>query len=104
MSEENLFTRTSYGGSIFASAPLSEFYRKRRFTQFSRVGASYQFSTSSVKDPEVNQDPNNPTQFIPVIYSQPNILQSCVDEFHVYDTRTPAWIRRPAKNYRCRLR
>ena len=39
VSEENLFTRTSYGGSIFASAPLSEFYRKRRFTQFSRVGA-----------------------------------------------------------------
>ena len=55
VSEENLFTRTSYGGSIFASAPLSEFYRKRRFTQFSRVGASYQFSTSSVKDPAVNQ-------------------------------------------------
>src|SRR5258705_3722179 len=25
VSEENLFTRTSYGGSIFASAPLSEF-------------------------------------------------------------------------------
>ena len=39
--EENLFTRNSYGGSLFASAPLSEFYRKRRFTQFSRVGASY---------------------------------------------------------------
>jgi outer membrane protein insertion porin family len=65
--EQNLFTRDSYGGSLFLSAPLSEFYRKRRFTQFSRVGASYQFSTSSVKDPAVNQDPNNPTQFIPVI-------------------------------------
>src|SRR5262249_44068230 len=54
VSEENLFTRDSYGGSLFVSAPLSEFYRKRRFTQFSRVGASYQFSTSSVKDPKVN--------------------------------------------------
>ena len=42
--EQNLFTRDSYGGSIFLSAPLSEFYRKRRFTQFSRVGASYQLS------------------------------------------------------------
>ena len=27
--EENLFTRDSYGGSLFLSAPLSEFYRKR---------------------------------------------------------------------------
>lgn len=87
VSDENLFTRTSYGGSLFASAPLSEFYRKRRFTQFSRVGASYQFSTSSVTDPKVNLDPNNPTQFIPVIYSQPNIITSRGTLSFVYDTR-----------------
>jgi outer membrane protein insertion porin family len=87
VSEENLFTRTSYGGSVFASAPLSEFYRKRRFTQFSRIGASYQFSTSSVKDPKVNTDPNNPAQFIPVIYSQPSIITSRGTLSFVYDTR-----------------
>ena len=87
VSDANLFTRTSYGGSVFASAPLSEFYRKRRFTQFSRVGASYQFSTSSVKDPEVNSDPTNPTQFIPVIYSQPNIITSRGTLTFTYDTR-----------------
>jgi len=97
VSEENLFTRTSYGGSVFASAPLSEFYRKRRFTQFSRVGASYQFSTSSVKDPAVNQGStcgtggstsvsNNP-QFIPVIYCQPNIITSRGTLSFAYDTR-----------------
>jgi outer membrane protein insertion porin family len=97
VSEENLFTRTSYGGSIFASAPLSEFYRKRRFTQFSRIGASYQFSTSSVKDPAVNQGTtcgtggntsvsNNP-QFIPVIYCQPNIITSRGTLSFAYDTR-----------------
>jgi outer membrane protein insertion porin family len=97
VSEENLFTRTSYGGSIFASAPLSEFYRKRRFTQFSRVGASYQFSTSSVKDPSVNQGSTcgtggstttseNP-QFIPVIYCQPNIITSRITGSFAYDTR-----------------
>jgi outer membrane protein insertion porin family len=97
VSEENLFTRTSYGGSLFASAPLSEFYRKRRFTQFSRVGASYQFSTSSVKDPAVNQGSTcgtggssstsvNP-QFIPVIYCQPNILTSRGTVSFSYDTR-----------------
>jgi outer membrane protein insertion porin family len=87
VSDENLFTRTSYGASVFASAPLSEFYRKRRFTQFSRVGLSYQFSTSSVTDPEVNTDPENPTQFIPVIYKQPNIITSRVTGSFNYDTR-----------------
>jgi outer membrane protein insertion porin family len=87
INDENLFTRDSYGGSIFASAPLSEFYRKRRFTQFSRIGASYQLSLSSVKDPEVNADPNNPQSFIPVIYKQPNILTSRGTLTFSYDTR-----------------
>ncbi len=87
VSDENLFTRTSYGGSIFASAPLSEFYRKRRFTQFSRVGLSYQFSTSSVKDPEVNEDPENPSQFIPVVYAQDSIITSRATLSFAYDTR-----------------
>lgn len=87
INEENLFTRDSYGGSIFVSAPLSEFYRKRRFTQFSRVGASYQLSLSSVKDPESNADPNNPNLFIPVVYRQPNILTSRGTLTFTYDTR-----------------
>ncbi len=86
VNEENLFTRNSYGGSLFASAPLSEFYRKRRFTQFSRIGASYQFSTSSVKDPAVNQSAN-PDQVIPVIYAQPNIITSRGTLSFSYDTR-----------------
>lgn len=85
--ESNLFTRNSYGGSLFASAPLSEFYRKRRFTQFSRIGASYQLSLSSVKDPQSNTDPNNQNQFIPVIYDQPNILTSRGTLTFSYDTR-----------------
>jgi len=54
----------------FASAPLSELYRKRAFTQFSRVGLSYQFSQSSVKDPAVNSAGTASNSFIPVIYSQ----------------------------------
>src|SRR5215204_1050293 len=87
INEENLFTRDSYGGSIYVSAPLSEFYRKRRFTQFSRVGASYQLSLSSVKDPEANTDPNNPAGFIPIIYTQPNILTSRGTLTFTYDTR-----------------
>jgi outer membrane protein insertion porin family len=84
--ETNLFTRDSYGGSLYVSAPLSEFYRKRRFTQFSRIGASYQLSLSSVKDPEGNTDPAN-QNFIPVIYRQPNILTSRVTTTFSYDTR-----------------
>ena len=85
-SDENLFTRKSFGGSIFASAPLSEFYRKRRFTQFSRIGASYQFSTSSVNDPEVNAS-DNPELFIPVVYEQTDIITSRATLTFSYDTR-----------------
>ncbi len=84
--EENLFTRKSYGASFFATAPLSEFYRKRRFTQFSRVGLSYQISQSSVEDPQVNEA-GDPTTFIPVVYRQPNILTSRIVPTFVYDTR-----------------
>jgi outer membrane protein insertion porin family len=86
INEENLFTRDSYGASLFASAPLSEFYRKRRFTQFSRIGASYQLSISSVKDPQSNAA-NNATTFIPVVYRQPNILTSRGTLTFAYDTR-----------------
>jgi outer membrane protein insertion porin family len=85
-SEENLFTRNSIGASIFASAPLSEFYRKRPFTQFSRVGLSYQLAQSSVKDPAVNAAGQS-TTFIPVIYRQPNIITSRATATFVYDTR-----------------
>ncbi len=86
VSDQNLFTRTSYGGSIFASAPLSEFYRKRPFTQFSRVGISLSVSSTTVEDPPVNADQNQQT-LIPVIYSQPNIITSRVTPSFVYDTR-----------------
>src|SRR5215510_12513578 len=86
INEENLFTRDSYGASIFASAPLSEFYKKRRFTQFSRIGASYQISLSSVKDPQSNAS-NNSATFIPVVYRQPNILTSRGTLTFSYDTR-----------------
>ncbi|MEQ1922575.1 MAG: outer membrane protein assembly factor BamA, partial [Pyrinomonadaceae bacterium] len=41
--EANLFTQKTYGANVFATAPLSElFFKKRRFTQFSRVGLTYQ--------------------------------------------------------------
>ena len=86
----NLFTQTTIGGNIFATAPLSEiFFKKRRFTQFSRVGLTYQLSATSIADPTVNQSAD-PAARIPVIYRQPNILTSQITATFVYDTRQPA--------------
>ncbi|MCA1608013.1 MAG: BamA/TamA family outer membrane protein, partial [Acidobacteria bacterium] len=86
----NLFTQTTIGGNLFATAPLSElFFRKRQFTQFSRVGLTYQFSATSIADPEVNEDCDAST-CIPVLYETPNIITSRVIGSFVYDTRQPA--------------
>src|SRR4030095_15120565 len=88
--DANLFTQNTFGGNIFATAPLSElFFKKRRFTQFSRMGLTYQLSDTSITDPAVNQSAD-PTQRIPVIYSQPNIITSRITSSFVYDTRQPA--------------
>ncbi|MCV5902628.1 hypothetical protein OFN63_41665, partial [Escherichia coli] len=52
----NLFTQSTYGATVFATAPLSELlFKKRRFTQFSRVGLTYQITATTIKDPPVNQ-------------------------------------------------
>jgi outer membrane protein insertion porin family len=86
-SDENLFTQRTVGLSLFATAPLSEFYKKRPFTLSTRVGLSYSLSQTSVKTPEVNADPNNQLNAIPVIYDQPNILTSRITPSVVYDSR-----------------
>ncbi|HEV2800260.1 MAG TPA: outer membrane protein assembly factor BamA [Pyrinomonadaceae bacterium] len=85
--DENLFTQRTVGASFFATAPLSEFYKKRPFTLSTRIGLSYAISQTSVRDPEVNTDPNNPQNAIPVIYKQPNILTSRITPSVVYDSR-----------------
>jgi outer membrane protein insertion porin family len=86
----NLFTQKTYGANVFATAPLSElFFKKRRFTQFSRVGLTYQFSSTSITDPPVNSSAD-PSLTIPVIYRQPNIWTSRITGTFVYDTRQPA--------------
>jgi outer membrane protein insertion porin family len=90
VNEANLFTQNTYGVNVFATAPLSElFFKKRRFTQFSRVGLTYQFSSTSISDPPVNQE-GNPSTEIPVVYAQPSILTSRITGTFVYDTRRPA--------------
>ena len=89
--EENLFTQNTTGGSVYATSPLSEFFRprSRRLVQIaraSRVGLSYAFSRSSIEEPPVNEQ-NNPNTLIPVVFSQPNITTSRVTPSFVYDTR-----------------
>ncbi|HEV2765110.1 MAG TPA: outer membrane protein assembly factor BamA, partial [Pyrinomonadaceae bacterium] len=85
VSDENLFTQNTTGGSIFASSPLSEFYRRRPFTRATRIGLSYSISRTSVEDPPINQE--DPSQAIPVIFRQSNILTSRLTPTAVYDTR-----------------
>jgi outer membrane protein insertion porin family len=85
--DENLFTQRTVGASFFATAPLSEFYKKRPFTLSTRIGLSYSISQTSVRDPEVNLDPTNQLNAIPVIYRQPNILTSRLTPSVVYDSR-----------------
>ena len=87
---ENLFTQNTYGGTVFATAPLSElFFKKRQFTQFSRVGLTYQLSATSITEPAVNEN-CLAEECIPVVYAQPNILTSRMTGSFVYDTRRPA--------------
>jgi outer membrane protein insertion porin family len=88
--EANLFTQSTYGATVFATAPLSELYfRKRPFSQFTRLGLTYQISSTSISDPPVNESAD-PSERIPIIYRQPGILTSRVTGTFVYDTRQPA--------------
>ncbi len=85
--ESNLFTQRTYGANVFATAPLSEFFfKKRTFTQFSRIGLTYQLTATSIADPAVNSSAD-PSLRIPIIYRQPNILTSRITGTFVYDTR-----------------
>src|SRR4030095_5400892 len=80
----NLFTQSTYGANVFMTAPLSElFFKKRKFTQFSRVGLTYQISATSIADPAINASAD-PAATIPVLYRQPNILTSRVTATFAY--------------------
>ena len=87
--QDNLFTQNTYGVSLFATAPLSEFLPKRAFSRLSRVGLTYQFSATSIKDPAVNQT-GDPNRVIPVLFTQPNIITSRITPTFVFDSRRPS--------------
>ena len=86
---ENLFTSTTYGATVFATAPLSEFLPKRAFSRLSRIGLSYQFAATSVTEPEVNRS-GDPDRFIPSIFTTPNYTTSRITPTFVYDSRRPS--------------
>ena len=87
--QDNLFTQSTYGVSLFATAPLSEFLPKRAFSRLSRIGLTYQFSATSIQDPEVNRS-GDPNLVIPVLFAQPNIITSRITPTFVYDSREPS--------------
>ncbi|MGH9752362.1 MAG: outer membrane protein assembly factor BamA [Blastocatellia bacterium] len=73
---DSLFTQEVAGGSIELSAPLSLFTKRlRQYSNFTRVGVSYYLAASKIKDPAVNTD-GDPSNDIPVSYSQPNSITS----------------------------
>jgi outer membrane protein insertion porin family len=89
--EENLFTQKTTGGSLFATSPLSEFWRPHgrhliQIARASRIGLSYSISRTSISEPPVNSQ-NNASTFIPVVFAQPDIMTSRVTPSFVYDTR-----------------
>jgi hypothetical protein len=64
---------------VSLSAPLALFTggKFRRFAGLSRLGFSYSLTGNSIADPDVNRD-SDPTNNIPVTYSQPRIITSRV--------------------------
>jgi outer membrane protein insertion porin family len=71
-----LFTQQTAGGTVNISSPLQVFTNRfERYSRFTRVGASYSLTGTSVQDPEVNRDAD-PKNDIPVTFSQPRIITS----------------------------
>ncbi len=88
--EDTLFTQSTYGATVFATAPLSElFFKKRAFSTFSRIGLTYQFTATTITDPPINESAD-PADRIPIIFAQPNIITSRIIPTFVYDTRQPS--------------
>lgn len=84
---DTLFTQRSAGGSVSISSPMAIFTKKfPQFARASRLGLSYSLSTSSIEDPKVNTD-GDPTNDIPVTFSQPKILTSRVTPSLFYNTK-----------------
>jgi outer membrane protein insertion porin family len=82
---EELFTQTSYGGTVSVSAPVAYFFRRSTAARFSRLGLSYTFRNNSIQDPPVNRD-DNPENDILVTYRQTGIRQSTIVPTFTYNS------------------
>lgn len=85
-----LFTQQTTGGTINLSAPLQLLTRRfRNFAGLTRFGLTYSLTTNSIQDPKVNRD-NDPSNDIPVTFSQPRILTSRITPNLFYNTKNAA--------------
>jgi outer membrane protein insertion porin family len=82
---EELFTQTSYGGTVSLSAPVAYFFRRSSVARFSRLGLSYTYRNNSIQDPAVNRD-DDPNNNILVTYRQTGISQSTVVPTFTYNS------------------
>ena len=77
VSEENLFTRNSIRRlNLRQRAALGVLSKKPLLRNCRASDLSYRFHQTSVKDPAVNRGRTASANFIPIIYSQPDILTS----------------------------
>src|SRR5215475_12089410 len=82
-----LFTQKTVGGSVSLSGPLQMFTKKfGEIGRFTRLQMSYSLSGTTIQDPKVNRD-NDPTNDIPVTYSQPRIITSRIIPSIYYNTK-----------------
>jgi outer membrane protein insertion porin family len=84
---DTLFSQQTVGGSVTLSGQLSLFTRKfERISRFTRLQMSYSLTSSRITDPSRNTD-GDPTNDIPVIYSQPSIVTSRILPSIYYNTK-----------------
>jgi outer membrane protein insertion porin family len=84
---DSLFTQKTVGGSVSLSGPLQLFTRKfEKFSRFTRLQMSYSLTGTTVQDPAINTD-GDPTNDIPVTFSQPRIITSRVFPSIYYNTK-----------------
>jgi outer membrane protein insertion porin family len=84
---DSLFTQKTVGGSVSLSGPLQLFTKKfEKFSRFTRLQMSYSLTGTTVKDPNINTD-GDPTNDIPVTFSQPRIITSRIFPSIYYNTK-----------------
>ncbi|MCI0485254.1 MAG: outer membrane protein assembly factor BamA [Blastocatellia bacterium] len=82
---DSLFSQKTTGGSITLSAPLQYFTPRFRLGRFVRLGLSYSFQTTDIRDPAVNRD-DDPDNDQAVTFRQSGVTQSTITPTIFYNT------------------